>query len=754
MSFFAELKRRNVFKVAAAYLIISWLIMQAGDTLAPALHLPEWVNSLLAFFLILGFPLALFFSWAFEMTPEGIKKEKDVDRSKSMTSVTGQKLNNAIIGVLVLALAYFAIDKFVLAPGRDLPGSDPFSQQTADQATNVGEKSALTPTEANKETIQSIAVLPFVDMSANNDNEYFSDGLTEELLNILANIKELRVAGRTSSFAFKGKDEDLRSIGEKLNVVSILEGSVRKDDKRNRVRITAQLVNVADGYHLWSESYDRDLDDIFAIQDEIAHEVARALRITLLGEDDALLEQVKSTEINAYDFYLKGLQGINESGFVSLDNAVTQFQQALSLDPAYTPAKVGLVKAWTSMANTGAMSQQQALSRGLPLLEQVLAEQPNNSAARVQMANLRVYEGDIEAAEKEYIAALDDNPRNTIGLKQYGRFLFNNGQVEKGMTLIQAALEIDPYSTQVLWEQCQTNAYLQRVEIALAACERFKEIEPESPQGWYGRGVAYNFSGDIARGAKAFSEAIEKDPGDFEMLAGMAQFWLTMGDAEQAGLWLKRAEAIGAGQPVPIISRLMLLMYREQHELARDLAKKTLALNADDRFGSQYTLRQLWAFELASAGDYQSALTPFRQSLPWAFETELVLPQNVEGQLGDIIQIAALLKLADATSQRPAQLLEVVEELNGKQHPGWGIWASDLTSAYIATIRGESETALQSLNNAWDKQWRLGWRRILLQDAVITQLRNEPGYQELIARFEADMERQRLLAYELLEIKK
>ena len=738
MSFINELKRRNVFKVAAAYIIVGWVIMQAGDTLAPALLLPEWANSLLAFFLLLGFPLAMFFAWAFEVTPEGIKKEKDVDRSKSITQVTGQKLNNVIIGILVLVLAYFAIDKFILQP-----------QGTAESSAAVEE--AVIGHESIE---QSIAVLPFVDMSANNDNEYFSDGLTEELLNILSNIKELHVAGRTSSFAFKGKDEDLRSIGEKLNVVSILEGSVRKDDKRNRVRITAQLVNVENGFHLWSETYDRDLNDIFAIQDEIAHEVARALRITLLGEDEARLEQVKSTEINAYDFYLKGLQGINESGFVSLDNAVTQFQQALTLDPAYTPAKVGLVTAWTTMTNTGAMSRQQALTRALPLLEQVLAEQPDNSAARVQMANLRVFEGDNETAEKEFIAALDDDPRNTFGLKQYGRFLFNNGQIEQGMALIEAALEIDPYSTPVLWEQCQTNAFLQRVEISLAACERLKEIEPDSPQGWYGWALAYNFSGDLARGAKGYSEAIERDPGDFEMIDAMAQFWLMMGDAEQAGQWLKRAEAIGAGQPIPTVSRLMLLKYREQHDLARDLAEKTLALKADDRHGSQFFLRKTWAFELARTGDYQAALIPFQEFSPWAFEAELVLPQDVESQLRDIIQIAALIKLADPTSQRPAQLLEIIEKLNGKQSPNWGVWASDLTSAAIATIRGESEAALQSLNNAWDKQWRLGWRGALLENAVFIQLRNEPGYQELVARFEADMERQRLVAYELLEVRK
>ncbi|MDX2427092.1 MAG: hypothetical protein QNK22_00185, partial [Xanthomonadales bacterium] len=268
MSFFNELRRRNVFRVGIAYAIVAWLLLQVSDTLVPALHLPEWFNSGVVFVLIIGFPIAMIFAWAFEMTPEGIKKEKDVDRSQSMTTVTGQKLNNAIIGILVLALAYFVIDKFLLQP-----------KISAERSVAVEQAS-----ETDEPIEQSIAVLPFVDLSANNDNEYFSDGLTEELLNILANIKELRVAGRTSSFAFKGKDEDLRSIGEKLNVVSILEGSVRKDDKRNRVRITAQLVNVENGFHLWSETYDRDLNDIFAIQDEIAHEVARALRITLLGE--------------------------------------------------------------------------------------------------------------------------------------------------------------------------------------------------------------------------------------------------------------------------------------------------------------------------------------------------------------------------------------------------------------------------------------------------------------------------------------
>jgi len=738
MSFFEELKRRNVFKVAAAYIIVAWLILQAGDTLAPALLLPEWVNSLLAFFLILGFPLALFFAWAYEMTPEGLKKEKDVDRAKSITQVTGQKLNNVIIGVLVVALVYFAVDKFVLQPRISAETADAAQEKVIEQES----------------TGQSIAVLPFVDMSANSDNEYFSDGLSEELLNILAKIKELRVAGRTSSFAFKGKDEDLRDIGNKLGVKTILEGSVRKDDQRNRVRITAQLVNVDDGYHLWSETYDRDLNDIFAIQDEIAHKVAQALRITLLGEDEERLEQVANTDINAYDLYLKALKDINEGSFLSLDRAVSGFQQVLTLDPSYLPARIGLVKAWTQLAQTGAISQQEALNRGMPIVEQVLAEQPQNSAARVQMAILKVYEGDKETAEGEFRRALGDDPRNALALTDYGRFLFDNGRVEQGLELIHAALEIEPYAVLVLWDQCQTHAFLQRVETALAACRRIQEIAPDSPMGWYGWGLAYLFSGDYARTVKNFTEAIERDPGDYEMIAGMTRFWLTLGDAEQAERWLRRAEATGAGQPIPIWSRLLLLKYRDQHDLARDLARKALAQKAESRHGSEFAFQQTLAFELAREGNYQAALAPFRESLPWAFETPLVLPTDLERMTREIIQIAALLRLADPTSDRPEQLLGAAERVTDQLPPQWLVFAGDLNRAGIATIRGDFDGALQWLNKAWDKHWRTDWRTILLHDVVFSQLKNEPGYKELVARFEADMEQQRQLAFELLEIEK
>ena len=738
MSLFIELKRRNVFKVTIAYIVMAWLVMQVADVILNNIVAPAWVFHVLLMFLAIGLPFAVFFAWAFELTPEGLKREHEVDRSQSITHKTGRKLDFMIIGVMAMTLGYFVYDKFLV------------QTLDVDDSSSVASDTGEPPGDA----YQTIAVLPFVNMSEDTGNEYFSDGLTEELLNILTKIKKLRVAGRTSSFAFKGKHDDLRIIGEKLNVGSILEGSVRKDDKRNLVRITVQLINVDDGYHLWSETYDRELDDIFAIQEEIARAVAQALRITLLGEDEVRLEQVASTKINAYDLYLLALQGLNEGSYVSLEKAADQFKQALALDPAFTPAKLGLVNAWSELADTGSITRQEALRQGAPLLEEVLEKQPGNSPARIQMAQFREYEDDHEAAEKAFITALEADPRNARGLQEFGRFLFDNGQVTRGMELIDAALEIEPYAIRVLWDHCHTNALVQNVAAALSSCVRIQEIAPESPLGWYGWGIVHLNAGDIARGAKGFFDAIERDPGDYEMVAAMCGFWVLLGDAEQAQLWQQRADAIGADQPIPILNRLQLYKFREQHDLARDLAGQTLERKMEDRFSTNSLFRQTWAFESARIGNYQAALNPYRKAFPWAFPTPLEVPDDLQGQVWDIIQIAGLLKLAEPMSERPEQLLNIIADIVDQQNPRWGAWNPDLTRAAIATIRGEREVAINWLNSAWDKKWRDGWREQLLDDATFTQLAGEPGYQELVARFEADMERQREEAYALMGITK
>src|SRR6185369_16104769 len=265
MSFFAEIKRRNVIRMAGLYLVVAWLIVQVTSTVLPMFSVPEWLPRTIVALLAIGLLPTLVFAWVYELTPEGLKRDSEVSRERSIAPATGRRMDRMIMAVLALGLAYFAFDKFVLAP----------RQQKADVAGAIGGPDAKTDAK-------SIAVLPFADLSQAKDQEYFSDGMSEELLNLLANVPGLHVVGRTSSFAFKGRNEDLRAIGQKLGVAQVLEGSVRKSG--DHVRITAQLIDVANGYHLWSETYDRQLTDVFALQDEISLAVVDALKLRLLPE--------------------------------------------------------------------------------------------------------------------------------------------------------------------------------------------------------------------------------------------------------------------------------------------------------------------------------------------------------------------------------------------------------------------------------------------------------------------------------------
>lgn len=437
MSFFAELKRRNVFKVAIAYIIVAWLLLQVSDTLVPALHLPEWFNSGVAFVLIIGFPIAVIFAWAFEMTPEGLKKEKDVDRSKSMTTVTGQKLNNAIIGVLVLALGYFVLDKFVLDPGRD-------AAEIATAVQNAQEQiqvSAETPQPDN-----SIAVLPFVNMSSDQEQEYFSDGLSEELLNLLAKIPELRVAARTSSFSFKGKNLDIPEIATRLKVAHILEGSVRKSG--NQIRITTQLIQADNGFHLWSETYDRELDNIFQIQDEIAVSVVEALKITLLSE----APRVRTTDPEAYQLFLEAQFHRRQVTPEALSKAIALYKQALEIDPAYSPAWAELAYTYLWMAGIG---NELSIREGHELAENAIARSleldPEYGWPYFVRGISRIFNKfEYEAGIKDLRNASRLDPGNAYLIAANGTGARVTGRFNEAIRLYQAALELDPVIPEVI----------------------------------------------------------------------------------------------------------------------------------------------------------------------------------------------------------------------------------------------------------------------------------------------------------------
>lgn len=325
MSFFVELKRRNVYRVGIAYVLMGWVLLQAADFALDLVEAPNWVLQVFVIAVIIGLPIALFFAWAFEMTPEGIKREHEVDRSQSITPQTGRKLDRAIIVFLGVALVLVLAERFFLA---------------GDQAEN-----GVEPTQVAK----SIAVLPFADMSQAKDQEWFADGLAEEILNALVKTPDLQVASRTSSMQYKGSEKDISTIAQELGVAHVLEGSVRS--ATDRIRVTAQLIRASDGFHLWSESYDRDVADMIGIQEDLATNIAMALETTMDPEALAQMADVGTESIEAYQAYLQGVSlqaaSLSEVGASEVtQRAYEKFEEARSIDPQFADAHVRAANYW------------------------------------------------------------------------------------------------------------------------------------------------------------------------------------------------------------------------------------------------------------------------------------------------------------------------------------------------------------------------------------------------------------------------
>ena len=333
-SLFAELRRRNVIRMAGLYFVGAWLITQVAGTVLPMFGAPDWLARSIVLLLAIGAVPTLIFSWVYELTPEGLKREAEVDREASITSQTAQRIDRSMTILLVLALGYFAFDKFLLAPRREAEHLQQQAEQLR-QPQNAAPKEGSVDAQILSYGDKSIAVLPFVNMSDEKSNEFFSDGISEELLNLLAKIPQLQVTARTSSFAFKGKEIGITEVARQLHVAHVLEGSVRKSG--NTVRITAQLINAATDTHLWSETYDRKLDDIFVVQDEIAADVVKQLKLTLLGA----APKARTTDPEAYALYLQAGQLGRQGTAEAYQQSDALYRKVLAIDPRYARPGTG-----------------------------------------------------------------------------------------------------------------------------------------------------------------------------------------------------------------------------------------------------------------------------------------------------------------------------------------------------------------------------------------------------------------------------
>ena len=445
MTIFQELKRRNVIRVGALYLVAAWLLLQLTDVLSSLLPVPEWTGSLVFLLLAIGFLPVMLFAWVYEMTPEGLKREADIDRSKSITSSTGHKINTVIIVLLVLAISGLVADRLI------------------PEASVVTEATETAPEVAATDDT-SIAVLPFADLSADKDQQYFTDGLSEELLNLLVRVNGLRVASRTSSFAYRDSTLGVPNISKALNVGHVLEGSVRKDG--DRIRITAQLIEAGTDSHLWSENFDRELVDIFAIQDEIANAIVGALAGQLnLGSDKAVTVEAATDNLDAYEMYLAGRELYLSR--IDLGESIRLLQAAVELDPNFA-------RAWEGLAAAEIIGDAWLVADGIDHL--ALAEEAANRALvlnpdlSMPMAVLAILaqlrDKDVVASLELYEDAIARDPKNTTAWLWKGILFDIAGFMDEAIEAFQQCLAIDPGYLNC--KQIMAKSYLSKGDIETA----------------------------------------------------------------------------------------------------------------------------------------------------------------------------------------------------------------------------------------------------------------------------------------------
>jgi TolB-like protein len=482
-NFFAELKRRNVYKVAVAYGVVAWLLVQVATQVFPFLEIPNWVVRMVIALVVIGFPIALVIAWAFELTPEGIKRTEDVDLPAGSDSKKRTWIYIAVIG------AAFSIGLFFI--GR-------YTARNSSKSASSSEFPA-----------KSIAVLPLLNESGDPKDEYFSDGLSEELISALAQIKDLTVVGRSSSFRFKDRKEEPKTIGEKLGVTTLLEGTVRRQGER--VRIVAELINAADGIELWTRTFDRELKDIFAVQEEIAAAVASSLKVTLLGSDERSSTKPATKNTEAHNGYLLGHYHFQRGNLEDYRKAVGYFDQAIRLDPDYALAYAERSEAWTligDFADHGKIEWPKARSDA----EKAVAIAPSLAEAHAALGWVRFFvEWKFAEGLSELRRAKELSPANPTANDLLARVIAYLGKLDEAEIQARQAVELDPLAYPAQHSLARVLWFEGKLGEADAIARKGAELQPGAAASHRWQVLVAVQRGD---GEMALREAqLEPDPG-------------------------------------------------------------------------------------------------------------------------------------------------------------------------------------------------------------------------------------------------
>lgn len=705
-----ELRRRNVFRVAVAYVVTTWLVLQVADVVLNNIEAPDWVFSVFLLVLALGFLPVLFFSWAYELTPEGVKRESEVDRTQSITDQTGRKLNLVTMTMLAAVVVFVFVERSFF--------DDPRTEE-ADAASAVPESAEPQDLIDDK----SIAVLAFEDLSEGGDQSFFAEGLSEELLNVLAQVPNLKVAGRTSSFAFKGKDTDLREIGEILNVAHILEGSVRKAG--DRIRVTAQLIKTDDGFHLLSRSYDRDLDDIFKVQDELARVIGDALQAQISG--DAVIPAATPTPIEAYDLYLLARQRIATRNPGLLEEALGMLDEAIGIDPNYAPAlaQKALVTYLLSDAPGayGDIPEEFAVTVASEQLDRALALD-GGLAEAYAIRGLMDYSrpGGLDDAIASLKRALDINPN----LQSARLWLANASEnYQESLRLYEEILLRDPMYGPAFNNVIQSYLGLGEFDKSEALVSRVSRITGPDDNVRQAQGTVAFMRGELADARQHLEFAYQANPNSSIVNIWRGYTLLQLGDFERATN--ESAEAI------------RLISMRESGDLE---AADAFLRNLDFLVGDQLRKLRHAADYLAAVGRDAEFSEIVAANYGGVAELLAAFPSRSGYGTEHLGPVAFAYRNLDMNDEYQLLVDEMKLTLDLQRAIGIDNWIHWYSQAQYATLVGDIDSAIAHLQRALDS----GFVSVLFVEPLFQLLAVDPRFREIenAARARANAERVKL----------
>jgi TolB-like protein/Tfp pilus assembly protein PilF len=719
ISFVQELKRRNVFRVAIIYIVVSWLLMQVGDVMFPALLLPEWTPRMLIAFLILGLPIALIFAWAYEVTADGIKRTADVTPNESITSTTGRKIDFLIIGVLVIAVALLGLEVL-----------------TTDESVS----SALS---ANAE--KSIAVLVFKNQSASEENaEFFAAGVHDELITLLSKLGEIKVISRTS---VERLDPNLSTteIGTLLGVATVLEGQVQRAG--DQLRINVQLIDTSNDDHIWANIYDRELtaSNVFEVQSNIARTIATALHAELSDTDEKALAKTPTENLEALENFMLAGPLVDRGSFDSFRRAAELYVRATDLDPDYAEAWAALAHTYSRMYQTGLVDVEEYVTSAEPAVLRALRINDRLPAAHAELGILQWYSGDPDAAESAFRTALELNPNSPETNLAYGNYLRTVGRSAEAIPVLERSLAGDPLNIELRFELGKAEMYMGNLERTLAHAKSILDIDPSSVHGYIANLQSYLTMGRFDLAWPWYLKAMDSDPVDFELWAHAGYFAALLGASGWPDKYMIRAHELGAGSPVELKCRIHVHFLRGELDDTLPIAHEGLDRNLDDRWFSKNMFLRILRDEALDTGSYDASIARYREHRAELFDTA---PKISVGNIYAAADLALLLQRSGET-ERAALLADAGLAWYEKNQPAHVFdYVTNIVAVHLLAVKGEKNAALSMLREAVDSGWAYDWFWHI-NNRDLDSIRDEPEFQKIVAELEAKMVEQ-LAAIEAL----